>query len=241
MFPFVQRRDGGPELVIRRKDAVIPMPVLARRRHEIGEPVEELKRRELDDAIGSRPRGLPPTTPPDTVGRLVPREHVADFGDAAVWAASHGESLQCKGGPGKGAQQVFEVLPIDTQLETKERDPDTGVDGKPAVLPGEHVGCRRSVEQVSEPEPADHAAAYPLGDRGQISLSDWPPGQERRRAAAACYANSRHEDAVGCTHVQMHVVVQRRAAGGRLRGRRRQSSRLPQRSAAARSQQKISS
>ena len=106
---------------------------------------------------------------------------------------------------------MFEVLPIDTQLETKERDPDTGVDGKPAVLPGEHVGCRRSVEQVSEPEPADHAAAYPLGDRGQISLSNWPHGQERRRAAAACYANSRHEDAVGCTHVQMHVVVQRRA------------------------------
>jgi hypothetical protein len=67
------------------------MPVLARRRHEIGEPVEELKRRELDDAIGSRPRGLPPTTPPDTVGRPngdpAPREHVADLGDAAGWAA----------------------------------------------------------------------------------------------------------------------------------------------------------
>jgi hypothetical protein len=31
------------------------MPVLARRRYEIGEPVEELKRRELDDAIRSRP------------------------------------------------------------------------------------------------------------------------------------------------------------------------------------------
>jgi hypothetical protein len=54
MFPFVLRRDGGPELVIRRKDAVIPMPVLARRRHEIGEPVEELKRRELDDDPFSR-------------------------------------------------------------------------------------------------------------------------------------------------------------------------------------------
>jgi hypothetical protein len=32
------------------------MPVLARRRYEIGEPVEELKRREFDDAISSRPR-----------------------------------------------------------------------------------------------------------------------------------------------------------------------------------------
>jgi hypothetical protein len=28
--------------------------VLARRRHEIGEPVEKLKRREVDDAIGPR-------------------------------------------------------------------------------------------------------------------------------------------------------------------------------------------
>jgi hypothetical protein len=47
---------SGPELVIRGKHPVVAMPVLPRRRHEIGEPVEELKRRELDDAIGSRPR-----------------------------------------------------------------------------------------------------------------------------------------------------------------------------------------
>ena len=50
-----ERRDGWPERVIRRKDAVISVPVLARRRHKVGEPVEKLKRRELDDAIGPRP------------------------------------------------------------------------------------------------------------------------------------------------------------------------------------------
>jgi hypothetical protein len=44
MFPFVQRRDGGPELVIRRKHPVVAMPVLPRWGHEIGEPVEELER-----------------------------------------------------------------------------------------------------------------------------------------------------------------------------------------------------
>jgi len=44
--------------MIRREDTVIPMPVLPRRRDEIGEPVEELKRRELDDAVGRRLRGL---------------------------------------------------------------------------------------------------------------------------------------------------------------------------------------
>ena len=56
--PDRQRRDGPPELVVGCKHPVIPVPVLARRRHEIGEPVEKLKRREVDDAIGPRPRGL---------------------------------------------------------------------------------------------------------------------------------------------------------------------------------------
>jgi hypothetical protein len=32
------------------------MPVLPRRRDEIGEPVQKLKRREFDDAVGPRPR-----------------------------------------------------------------------------------------------------------------------------------------------------------------------------------------
>jgi len=41
---------------------VVAMAVLPRRRDEIGEPVEELKRSEFDDAIGPRPRGLSRTT-----------------------------------------------------------------------------------------------------------------------------------------------------------------------------------
>jgi hypothetical protein len=40
-----------------------------RRRFEIGEPVEELKRRQLDDAVGSRSRGLSPAAQADPVGR----------------------------------------------------------------------------------------------------------------------------------------------------------------------------
>jgi len=48
-----ERRDGGPERVIRRKRPVIPVLVPPWRRHEIGEPVQKLKRREFDDAIGS--------------------------------------------------------------------------------------------------------------------------------------------------------------------------------------------
>jgi hypothetical protein len=38
--PDRERRDGGPELVVGCKDAVIPMPVLPRRRDEIGEAVQ---------------------------------------------------------------------------------------------------------------------------------------------------------------------------------------------------------
>jgi hypothetical protein len=41
-IPDRERRDGPPQLVIRRKHPVITMPVLPRRRHEIGQPVEEL-------------------------------------------------------------------------------------------------------------------------------------------------------------------------------------------------------
>ena len=60
------------------------MPVLPRRRDEIGEPVEELKRRELDDAVCRRLRGLSAAAGPDPVGGFVSGQHVADAGCAAV-------------------------------------------------------------------------------------------------------------------------------------------------------------
>jgi len=55
-IPDCQRGDGGPELVVGCKHSVIPVPVLPRRRDEIGEPVQKLKRREFDDAVGPWPR-----------------------------------------------------------------------------------------------------------------------------------------------------------------------------------------
>jgi hypothetical protein len=165
---------GPPELVIRCKHPVIAMPMLPRRRDEIDEPVEELKRREFDDAIGSRPRGLPPATPLDPGGRLVPREHVSDANDPAVRAADHGQSLEREGRACTVSQQVLETPEIAWHVAVEERDSDTRVDGKPAVLPGEHVGGGRGVEEARPPEPADHAAAHPLCKRGQIGRSDWP-------------------------------------------------------------------
>ena len=94
--PNGDRRDGPPELVVRGKYPVVAMPVLPRRRHGIRQTIEELNRRTFDDAIGSRPRGLPPATPPDPVGRLVSGEHVADADDAAVGIADNRSSA--KGG-----------------------------------------------------------------------------------------------------------------------------------------------
>jgi len=109
-------RDGFSQPVIGRKHPVVAMPVLPRRRDEIGQPVEELKRREFDDAIGSRPHGLPPTTPPDPVGGLVSREHVADSGCAAVWAADHGEPFKREWRPSAVSEKVLKRLTLDTHL-----------------------------------------------------------------------------------------------------------------------------
>ena len=52
--PDGQRRDGPPELVVGCKKSVVAMPVLPRRRHEIGQPIHEVTRREFDEAVGTR-------------------------------------------------------------------------------------------------------------------------------------------------------------------------------------------
>jgi hypothetical protein len=82
---------------------------------------------------------------------------------------------------------------------------------RPQLLPGEHLGGSRGVEQASEPEPADHAATDPLGERGQIGLGDGSGWDERRRCVTDCLLCRRHEDAVGDAGVEMHVAVERRA------------------------------
>ena len=74
-------------LLIRIRVTTAPrgaMPVLPRRRDEVRQTFEKLKRREFDDAIGSRPRGLPAAAGPDPVGGFVSGEQVADLGDPAV-------------------------------------------------------------------------------------------------------------------------------------------------------------
>jgi len=47
--------------------------------HEVGQPVEELNRREFDDAAGSRRRAISPAARTAPVDGLVSREQVADW------------------------------------------------------------------------------------------------------------------------------------------------------------------
>ena len=110
------------------------MPVLPRLQDEVREPVEELMRREFDDAVGPRTRRFLWSAGPDPVGRLMSRQHVADAGDAAVCAADHREPLQCEGGPGAIPQQVFETPKIARHIAIDERDPDAYIDRDPAVI-----------------------------------------------------------------------------------------------------------
>ena len=102
--------------------------MLARRRHEIGEPVEKLKRREVDDAIGSWPRGLAAATGSDPVGHLMSRQHVADASDLTVCTAAHRESLERKGWPGALPQQVLQALKTVRHVAVDKRDPNPGID-----------------------------------------------------------------------------------------------------------------
>jgi hypothetical protein len=99
-IPDRQRRDGFPQPVIRREYSVIAMPVLPRRRDEIGEPVEELKRREPDDAAHPWSRGLSAAAGADPVGGFMPWKRVSHARDAAARVADHGEPLERKGRPG---------------------------------------------------------------------------------------------------------------------------------------------
>ena len=84
----------------------------------------------------------------DPVGGLVPREHVSDACNAGVGVTNDGEPLKGEGGPGARSQVMLENLKIARHIKVDERDADTRVDGKPAVLRGEHVGSRLGIEEA---------------------------------------------------------------------------------------------
>jgi len=66
-----ERGDGSPQRVIRGEDAVVAMPVPSWWGHEIGKPVQELARREIDDALLRRRGGLALSAGADPCAALV--------------------------------------------------------------------------------------------------------------------------------------------------------------------------
>jgi hypothetical protein len=54
----------------------------------------------------------------------VSREYVADAGDAAVFAADHGEPFKREWRPGAVSEKVLKTLKIARHIAVDERDPD---------------------------------------------------------------------------------------------------------------------
>jgi hypothetical protein len=94
-----------------------------------------------------RRRWLPAAARADPVGNLMPREHVANAGDAAVSTADHGEPLQRERRTRTVSQQMLKALKVAQHVAVDERDPDAGVHRETTVFPAERGGGRIGVEE----------------------------------------------------------------------------------------------
>ncbi len=151
---------------------MITVLVLSRRRRKVRQTIEELERRQFDDDARSRSRGLSLAAQTDPVGRLVPRQHIADASDAAVFTTPDGKPLQRKWQTGIVSQQVLKALTIARHVAVDERDPHAGVDQKPTVLSSDHIDVLIGVEEPLHTELTHDTTAHLLGERGQIGLVD---------------------------------------------------------------------
>jgi hypothetical protein len=116
--------------------------------------------REVDDALGVGCGRLARASGPDPGAAFVAGERVADPLRPAVSGLEQEESLEGEGGAGAIAQEVFEALEVVRDVAISERDAHARIDGKPAVLPGEHVGGGLGVDESPPSEPADEPAAH---------------------------------------------------------------------------------
>jgi hypothetical protein len=99
---------------------------------------------------------------------------------------------------------MLETFKVAGHVAVDECDPDTGVHREPTVFPAEHVGGRIGVEEPLHAEPTHDTTAHLLGERGQIGLGDRPGRQEHRPPVTGW-----HDNAVGRTRMQVHVVIER--------------------------------
>jgi hypothetical protein len=111
-LPDVPDRHSGDERsqrVVGREHAVVPVAVFSRRWHKIGEPVEEVGWRKVDDALPVWRGRLLDAAWTDPLTAFVTRERVADSVGLSVTAVDHRKPVDCEGGPGAGAHEVLQT------------------------------------------------------------------------------------------------------------------------------------
>jgi len=86
------------------------------------EPVEKLKRRQLDDTTGPGPRRLSRTSRADPVPTLVPGQDVANPLRAVARARHNRKPLICKRRPGAVTQQMLQTLEEPRHVPVSKRD-----------------------------------------------------------------------------------------------------------------------
>jgi hypothetical protein len=99
---------------------------------------------------------------------------------------------------------VLEAPEVARHVTIREGYADAGVDGKPAVLPGEHVARCIGVDESPPPKPADEPASHALGERRDVGRRGRQGGEQRdavRRVGG-------REDAVSDAGVELDVAVE---------------------------------
>ena len=115
-----------------------------------------------------RGRHGPARVRPRRSAGLGPARVVAARGARRDGAGSSGS------GPGTVPQEVLEAPQVARHVPVHEGDADARVDGKTAVLPGEHVGGGLGVEESVAEEPAHESRADAVGECQEIGRRDGP-------------------------------------------------------------------
>ena len=127
-IPDGKRRHRLPQGVVRRKHPVIPMPVPPGRWDQRCQPVEKLKRRQLDDTTGPGPRRLSRASRANPVPALVPRQGVANPLRSVARVRHNRKPLNCKRRPGAVTQQMLEAPEVPRHVPVSKRESNAGID-----------------------------------------------------------------------------------------------------------------
>jgi hypothetical protein len=95
-------------------------------------------------------------------------DRVADPLRPAAAGLDQEQPLEGEGRACAIADEVREALEVARDVAIRKRHAHACVDGKPAVLPVEHVGGGLGVDESPPPEPPEKPAAHLLGELHEI-------------------------------------------------------------------------